>query len=171
LIFNYKIFLIITIIAFFLLKTNESNISATIIKPLVIINNVTTIPDVLHVGDLFDLNVTISNLYPYNVQILSFGCKGPINLIFDNLVEVNSTGSGMCTNFEPIINLKSNETKTLLAPDIVSYYKTIKPGIINGEIQLEYYKHQDDLNELDIQNISKKYTSFISHPFSFQVMP
>ena len=169
----YKIFLVIYVIAFLFLNINENNISAGIYKSLVIVNNVTSIPDVLHAGDSFDLNVTISNLYPYNIQLLSFGCKGPINIIFDNLTEVYSTGSGLCTNLEPLINLKPNETKTLLTPDLTLYYKTINPGNITGKIQIEYYKNQDqyDINELDIQNISKKYTTFLSHPFSFKVLP
>lgn len=169
--FIFRVFLSMPIIVFLLLNANGHDLYAGLYKPLVVVNNVTTIPDVLHVGDAFDLNVTISNLHPYDIQVLSFGCKGPANIIFDNLVEVNSTGSGICTNFEPIINLKPNETKTLLSPDVTLYYKTAKPGIINGEIQLEYYKDPNNINKLDLQNISKKYTSFISHPFSFKVIP
>jgi hypothetical protein len=168
--FICEFFLFVSIIAFLSLISNEY-VSAGIYKPLVIIKNVSTVPDVLHVGDSFDLNLTISNLHPYSIQVLSFGCKGPANIIFDNSVEVIPTGSGLCTNFEPIINLNPNETKTLLTPDVTLYYKTTKQGNSNGEVQLEYYKGQDNIDRLDIQNISKKYTSFISHSFSFKVLP
>lgn len=110
-------------------------------------------------------------MYPYNIQILSFGCKGFANIIFYNNVKTIPTGSGVCTNFEPVINLKPKEIKYLLIPDLTLYYKIAKPGSIKGEIQFEYYRNQDNVNELDIQNISKKYTSFISHPFSFKAFP
>jgi hypothetical protein len=128
--FVHKLFVFITILVFLLLDTYKHPISAGIYKPLVVVNNITTVPDPLHVGDSFDLNMTISNLHSYDIQVLSFGCKGPVNIIFDDFVKVNSTGSGMCTNFEPIINIKPNESRILLSPDVTLYYKTTKPGIV-----------------------------------------
>jgi hypothetical protein len=165
------LFLFIIIIVFLSLETDGSYVSAGIYEPLIVVKNVSTLPHILHVGDSFDLNVTINNMYPYNIQILSFGCKGFANIIFYNNVKVIPAGSGVCTNFEPVINLKPKETKYLLAPDVTLYYKIAKPGIVKGEIQFDYYRNQSNVNELDIQNISKKYTSFISHPFSFKAFP
>jgi len=160
----------ILIIIFLLSNINTASINAGVFEPLVQIKNISTIPGMIHIGDAFDLKIEIVNLHQFDVQILSFGCNGPANVFFNNNIKVIPL-IGTCTNTDPVINFIYNETKTLIVPDVSQYFIASQPGIVNGTIQMEYYKGQYNISKFDIDDISQKYISFISVPFSFMVSP
>jgi hypothetical protein len=103
---------------------------------------------------------------------LNFGCKGPINVLFYNNVEVIPITSGICFNTQQIISLKPGESVILSAPDFAEDYKASSEGIVDATLQLEYSVQND--NQTTTRALAENrsnYAWLFSKPFVFEILP
>jgi hypothetical protein len=155
----------------FSLTENYTYLLASIDAPNVIIDNVHTAPPIIHIGDYFILNATVKNISNDTIDILNFGCKGPIEVLFYNNVEVVPITSGICFNPQQIISLKPGESVMLSAPDFAEDYKASSEGIVDAILQLEYSIQND--NQTTTRALAENrsnYAWLFSKPFVFEIL-
>ncbi len=135
----------------------------------IIIDSILTNPSLIHAGDYFTLNATVRNNSNDTIDILNFGCNGPMRLLFDKSIEVKAISSGICYNPKHVITLRPGESTVLSGPD-TELYRGITEGIVDATVQLEYGKEIDNqiITSAIVENKSS-YMRFLSEPFKFNI--
>jgi hypothetical protein len=152
---------------------NHTYVLASIAAPDIIIDSIHTDPSIIHIGDYFILNATVKNISNDAINILNFGCKGPIKVLFDKNVEVKPVTAGICFNPQHIISLNPEQSVILSAPDFAEDYKAASEGIVEAILQLEYVKRFDNQTTTTTTIPENKYTYawVFSKPFVFKILP
>jgi hypothetical protein len=151
---------------------NYTYVLASIDAPNIIINSIHTDPSIIHIGDYFILNATVKNISYDTIDILNFGCKGPIRVLFDKNVEVKPITSGICFNPQQIISLNPGQSVILSAPDFAEDYKASSEGIVEATLQLEYSIQIDNqTTTAAIAENRSNYAWVFSKPFVFKILP
>jgi hypothetical protein len=130
---------IISIVSLVIPSLVEGYAFAGVDTPKIIIDTIQTNPSAVHIGNYFTINETVRNISNETIDILNFGCKGPIRVLFDNSIEVKAKAikSGICYNPTQMITLKASESAVLLGPNTEDY-KEPSGGIVEAVLQLEY---------------------------------
>jgi hypothetical protein len=164
--------LVLLLLIIFPFIEKQTHVLAGVDAPNIIVDNIQTDPHIVRVGDYFILNATVKNISNNTVDILNFGCDGPIKVIFDKNVEVKSITSGICFNPEQTIALNPGKATILSAPGGIEDYKAISEGTVKATLQLDYIMRIGNLTApLTIHSNESTYVLFLSKPFAFKIFP
>ena len=159
----------LAVMSFVILSLVEGHTFGGVDIQKIMVDTILTNPSIIRTGDYFTINATVRNISNDTIDILNFGCKGPMRLLFDNTIEVKAISSGICSNPNYIITLKPGESAVLLGPN-TELYKGTTEGTVDATMQLEYGKEIDNqtITRAMVENKSS-YTWFLTNPFKFEI--
>jgi hypothetical protein len=135
--------------------------------PNIIIDKIYVKPNNVSVGNFFNINATIENISPYTIEVLTYGCKSPLKVIFNNNVMTIPVDSAICSNIKSPIKIEPNSSTTLSSSSGVEKYFAVNSGKTNTTLEVEYKIYKDVKNK--DENKPTIYTWFKSTQFVFDI--
>ena len=123
-------------------NNNDSTISTIddLVRTLVTgvkLENITTIPNEVHVGDTFEVSATVINTLPLNITFIAGNCNSDFSTNLNTIVEEIPTPQ--CVNRVLPTVLEPGDKTTVQEPTGAGkQYKAIAEGEANGNAVLSY---------------------------------
>jgi hypothetical protein len=73
------------------------------------LENIITLPNEIHIGDIFEVNATVVNTLPFNVSIIVGNCNSDFSTNFYNNIEEIITSQFMNRILPTILNLEMKQ--------------------------------------------------------------
>ena len=123
-------------------NNDDSTISTIddLVKTLVTgvkLENITTIPNEVHVGDTFEVSATVINTLPLNITFIAGNCNSDFSTNLNNIVEEIMTPQCM-NKVLPTVLEPGEETTVQERSGTGKQYKAIAEGEANGNAILSY---------------------------------
>ena len=101
------------------------------------LENITTIPNEVHVGDTFEVNATVVNTLPLNITFIAGNCNSDFSTNLNTIVEEIPTPQ--CMNRVLPTVLEPGDNTTVQEPTGAGkQYKAVAEGEANGNAVLSY---------------------------------
>jgi hypothetical protein len=123
-------------------NNDDSTISTVddLVKTLVTgvkLENITTIPNEVHVGDMFEVSATVINTLPLNITFIAGNCNSDFSTNLNTIVEEIPTPQ--CVNRVLPTVLEPGDKTTVQEPTGAGkQYKAVAEGEANGNAILSY---------------------------------
>jgi hypothetical protein len=123
-------------------NNDDSTISTVddLVKTLVTgvkLENITTIPNEVHVGDMFEVSATVINILPLNITFIAGNCNSDFSTNLNTIVEEIPTPQ--CVNRVLPTVLEPGDKTTVQEPTGAGkQYKAVAEGEANGNAILSY---------------------------------
>ena len=128
------------------------------------LENIITVPNEIHIGDIFEINATVVNTLPFNVTIIAGNCNSDFSTNFYNNIEEIITSQCM-NRVLPTILEPGDETTVQTSSGKGTQYKAVAEGQVNGTAILLY--------SIELQPAGsslKTLNSQIIKPFTFTIL-
>jgi hypothetical protein len=128
------------------------------------LENIITVPNEIHIGDIFEVNATVVNTLPFNVTIIAGNCNSDFSTNFYNNIEEIITSQCM-NRILPTILEPGDETTVQTCSGTGTQYKAVAEGQVNGTAILLY--------SIEVQPAGsslKTLNSQIIKPFTFTIL-
>ncbi|MDW3611216.1 MAG: hypothetical protein QOK90_03735 [Nitrososphaeraceae archaeon] len=128
------------------------------------LENIITVPNEIHIGDIFEVNATVVNTLPFNVTIIAGNCNSDFSTNFYNNIEEIITSQCM-NRILPTILEPGDETTVQTSSGTGKQYKAVAEGQVNGTTILLY--------SIEVQPAGsslKTLNSQIIKPFTFTIL-
>jgi len=123
-------------------NNDDSTISTVgdLVKTLVTgvkLENITTIPNEVHVGDMFEVSATVINTLPLNITFIAGNCNSDFSTNLNTIVEEIPTPQ--CVNrVLPTVLEPGDKTRVQEPTGAGKQYKAVAEGEANGNAILSY---------------------------------
>ena len=101
------------------------------------LENITTIPNEVHVGDTFEVNATVINTLPLNVTFIAGNCNSDFSTNLNNIIEEIMTPQCM-NKVLPTVLEPGDKTTVQERSGTGKQYKAVAEGEANGNAVLSY---------------------------------
>jgi hypothetical protein len=153
-------------------STNNDNSTISTIDDLVKtlvtgvkLENITTIPNEVHVGDTFEVSATVINTLPLNITFIAGNCNSDFSTNLNTIVEEIPTPQ--CVNRVLPTVLEPGDKTTVQEPTGAGkQYKAVAEGEANGNAVLLYsieFKPEDT-------SLTTSLNSQVVKPFNFTIL-
>ena len=151
------------------LTNNDDSTISTIddlVKRLVTgvkLENITTIPNEVHVGDIFEVSATVVNTLPLNITFIAGNCNSDFSTNINDIVEEIPTPQCM-NRVLPTILEPGGKTTVQEPMGAGKQYKAIEIGEANGNAILSYTIEVKQENSM-----TTSLNSQVVQPFKFNI--
>jgi hypothetical protein len=153
-------------------STNNDNSTISTIDDLVKtlvtgvkLENITTIPNEVHVGDMFEVSATVINTLPLNITFIAGNCNSDFSTNLNTIVEEIPTPQ--CVNrVLPTVLEPGDKTTVQERNGTGKQYKAVAEGEANGNAVLLYNIEVKPEGSL----LTTSLNSQVVKPFSFTIL-
>ena len=133
----------------------------------VTLENVITVPNEVHVGNIFEVNATVINTLPFNVTIIAGNCNSDFFTTFNNNVEEIMTPQCM-NRVLPTVLEPGDKTTVQERSGTGKQYKAVAEGEANGTAILSYsIEVKPEGSYLTTTSLNSQ----VIKPFSITILP
>ena len=101
------------------------------------LENIITVPNEIHIGDIFEINATVVNTLPFNVTIIAGNCNSDFSTNFYNNIEEIITSQCM-NRVLPTVLEPGDKVTVQENSGTGKQYKAVAEGEANGNAILSY---------------------------------
>jgi hypothetical protein len=101
------------------------------------LENIITVPNEVHVGDMFEVNATVINTLPLNITFIAGNCNSDFSTNLNNIVEEIMTPQCM-NRVLPTVLEPGDKTTVQERSGTGKQYKAVAEGEANGNAILSY---------------------------------
>ena len=101
------------------------------------LENIITVPNEVHVGDMFEVNTTVINTLPLNITFIAGNCNSDFSTNLNNIVEEIMTPQCM-NRVLPTVLEPGDKTTVQERSGTGKQYKAVAEGEANGNAILSY---------------------------------
>ena len=129
------------------------------------LENITTIPNEVHVGDTFEVNATVINTLPLNITFIAGNCNSDFSTNLNNIVEELMTPKCM-NRVLPTVLEPGDKTTVQERSGTGKQYKAVAEGEANGNAILLYSIEVKPLGSM----LTTSLNSQVINPFNVTIL-